>query len=108
MKDDNIMEVTISKTYKVACCNDCPYKLSHTKGRESIFVSEKYTPYCSREIFKKVDEKDLDKFTFIGDNWYRKLEKRHDIIPNWCPEKKEQEKPFTFGYGNYPKNVNYE
>ena len=81
----NIMEVKITKVYNVNCCNDCPYKLSH----ESTFDSEIYIPYCSCKIFKKVDEKDWDKFTFVGNNWYRKLEKRHDIIPEWCPEKKK-------------------
>ena len=90
------MEVKITKVYNVNCCNDCPHKLS----RESTFDSEIYIPYCSCKIFKKVDEKDWDKFTFIGNNWYRKLEKRHDIIPEWCPEKKKQENPHPMTFGS--------
>jgi len=98
------MEIVVSKVYNVKCCNDCPHMKVYVDYSvcEDTFDEPNLEWYCSKE--GHLGRRGLGKLIDIGLSSFQKC----DIIPDWCPEKKEQEKPFTFGYGNYPKNVNYE
>lgn len=94
------MKVEIKRIYKVNQCSQCPHMRTYIDSSvcEDCFDEPNYEWYCNHnDIDKNTNgyKKGYGKLIDVGMSQFQKC----DIIPDWCPEKKEEEKPkpTTFG-----------
>ena len=89
------MKVEVKKVYNVENCSQCPHMRTYTDYSvcEDTFDEPNVEWYCSKE--GHIGRRGLGKLIDIGLSSFQKC----DIIPDWCPEKKGEEKPrpMTFG-----------